>query len=156
MATCDTNKQLTVSLCSQVQPLVLKIKRIKHLLLYCKDFIRKIFFHHWKRNFVSPQSHVISSMKWLQIRYGQSQNNGTVYNMVKVTSVAGPFRLTRFEQWPGSNAFSYIIGSTYRPWCDKCGLMSLHSKFVFILFCFFSLFVFFFQVPRFTFDKNHQ
>ena len=34
VAACDTNKQLTVSLCSQVQTLVFEIKRIKHLSLY--------------------------------------------------------------------------------------------------------------------------
>ena len=38
MAACDTNKQVNASLCGQT--LVFEIKRIKHLLLYCKDFIQ--------------------------------------------------------------------------------------------------------------------
>jgi len=38
VAACDTNKQLTGSLCSKAQTLVFEIKRTKHLLLKMHGF----------------------------------------------------------------------------------------------------------------------
>ena len=39
VAALETNEQLTVRLCGQIQTLVFEIKRINHLLLCCEDFI---------------------------------------------------------------------------------------------------------------------
>ena len=79
MATYDTNKQLTISLDSQVQILVFEITIIKYPSLYCEDFIFKS-----KENVMVPWRNKISLLVLKTISLVHCTHSWNIFPILEV------------------------------------------------------------------------